>query len=138
MRFQGRKVKEVCQIVSATLRKCGRDIYILSIFTSEIKMGLLDQVLFEIKDMRKSDVEVVVPPHLQATNQHQPKSKKKELGSQEVLEYVCWLVDANAIYEASLLTYDLELASMTARCTQMDPKEYIPYLEELRTFTDPT
>ena len=39
--------------------------------------------------------------------------------SQDILEYVCWLVDANAIYEASLLTYDLEMASMAARCTQM-------------------
>lgn len=34
------------------------------------------------------------------------KSKKK-LTSQEILEYVCWLVDANFIYEAALLTYDL-------------------------------
>lgn len=46
------------------------------------------------------------------------------------------MVDANAIYEASLLTYDLDLASMTARCTQMDPKEYIPYLEELKAIPD--
>jgi hypothetical protein len=45
------------------------------------------------------------------------KSSKK-LNSQEILEYVCWLVDANFIYEAALLTYDLELAAMTARCTQ--------------------
>lgn len=35
------------------------------------------------------------------------KKEKKKLGSQEILEYVCWLVDANAIYEAALLTYDL-------------------------------
>lgn len=40
------------------------------------------------------------------------------MSSQQILEYVCWLVDANLIYEASLLTYDLELAAMTARCTQ--------------------
>ena len=45
------------------------------------------------------------------------KSSKK-LNSQDILEYVCWLVDANFIYEAALLTYDLELAAMTARCTQ--------------------
>jgi hypothetical protein len=49
------------------------------------------------------------------------------------------LVDANFIYEAALLTYDLELAAMTARCTQkvhinlfQDPKEYIPYIESLK------
>jgi elongator complex protein 1 len=47
------------------------------------------------------------------------------------------LVDANAIYDAALLTYDLELAAMTARCTQKDPKEYIPYLEALKAIPDP-
>lgn len=46
------------------------------------------------------------------------QKSKKRLNSQEILEYVCWLVDANFIYEAALLTYDLELAAMTARCTQ--------------------
>jgi hypothetical protein len=44
-----------------------------------------------------------LPPHLGAGQM----KKKKVFNSQEVLEYVCWLVDANAIYEASLLTYDL-------------------------------
>ena len=43
-------------------------------------MGLLNQVLFEIKDMRKNDVEVIVPPHLQenATG----NKAKKALNSQ--------------------------------------------------------
>lgn len=66
--------------------------------------------------MRQNDVDVEVPPHLQ---EGQADKKKKNLTSQQILEYVCWLVDANAIYEASLLTYDIELAAMTARCTQM-------------------
>jgi hypothetical protein len=39
-------------------------------------------------------VEVVVPPHLTT----EAKKSKKKLSSQEILEYVCWLVDANAIY----------------------------------------
>lgn len=34
------------------------------------------------------------------------------------------------------MTYDLQLAAMTARCTQMDPKEYIPYLESLKEIKD--
>lgn len=31
-------------------------------------MGLLDEVLFEIKDMRKNDIEEVIPPHLLGDN----------------------------------------------------------------------
>lgn len=69
--------------------------------------------------MKKDDKEEIIPPHLQNEGE---KKGKKQLSPQEILEYVCWLVDANVIYEASLLTYDLDLASMTARCTQMDPK----------------
>lgn len=53
--------------------------------------------------MKQNDVEVEVPPHIQADQLPRPK----KLSSQQILEYVCWLVDANAIYEASLLTYDL-------------------------------
>ena len=45
--------------------------------------------------MRKYDVEVVQLPHLNK-NKTDPKSKK--INSQEILEYVCWLVDANFIY----------------------------------------
>lgn len=45
----GEKVKSVCRLVSDTLRRVGRDEYILSIFTSDIKQGKLNDVLFEIK-----------------------------------------------------------------------------------------
>lgn len=95
------------------------DKYVLSVYTAEIKMGKLEDVLFQIMGRKKEEVEVTVVPHLEGEGK---KKKKGKIGAQEVLEYVCWLVDANAIYEASLLTYDLQLASMTARCTQMDPK----------------
>lgn len=40
--MKGKKVKSVCRAVSETLRKLGKDEYILSIFTSEIKEGRLN------------------------------------------------------------------------------------------------
>ena len=95
------------------------DKYVLSVYTAEIKMGKLEDVLFQIMGRKKEEVEVTVVPDLEGEGK---KKQQGKIGAQEVLEYVCWLVDANAIYEASLLTYDLQLASMTARCTQMDPK----------------
>ena len=97
-------------MVSSSLRTINQQEYILSIFTAEIKEGKLNNVLFQIKEMKKDEVEVVVPPHLvksiHSFNVDEQK-KKKQLSSQKILEYVCWLVDANAIYDASLLTYDL-------------------------------
>jgi elongator complex protein 1 len=132
--LKGKKVKSVCGLLSQTLRAIDREQYIMSIFTSEIREGKLDEVLFELKEMKASEVEVVVPPHL--IKGVQDKKSKKAFSAQKVLEYVCWLVDPNAIYEAALLTYDLELAAMTARCTQKDPKEYMPYFDSLRDIQD--
>jgi hypothetical protein len=68
---------------------------------------------------------VVVPPHIVTgilCRYVDQQKKKKKQTAQQILEFVCWLVDPNAIYEAALLTYDLELAAITARCTQKDPK----------------
>lgn len=48
------------------------------------------------------------------------------------LEYLCWIVDANVLYNFALQTYDFELIIMVAKKTQKDPKEYLPYLEKLR------
>ena len=57
--------------------------------------------------MKKDDVERIIPPHILSQENSMEKKKAKKLTSQEILEYVCWLVDANVIYEASLLTYDI-------------------------------
>lgn len=76
----------------------------------------------------------VVPPHLN------PKTMKKDIdenaikfGSKQALEYVSWLVNPNKLFDEALQTYDLELVTLVATQTQKDPKEYVPYLQELRS-----
>lgn len=76
------------------------------------------------------------------------KKKDKKINANSLLEYVCWLADANKIYDVALGTYDLDLVALVAKQTQKvfyfkknyiqnnllklkDPKEYIPYLESL-------
>ena len=61
----------------------------------------------------------------------EPKTKKP-LNSKEILEYVCWMAEPETVYKAAFLTFDLELVAMAAEFTQKDPKEYLPYLEELK------
>jgi len=63
-------------------------------------------------------------------------TNKKQVSARSLLEYVCWLADAEKIYEVSLGTYDLELVAMSAEFTHKDPKEYVPYLEKLKAITD--
>lgn len=54
------------------------------------------------------------------------------LHADQGLEYLCWIVNSNIIYDFALKTYDFELIIMVAKKTQKDPKEYLPYLEKLK------
>lgn len=38
--------------------------------------------------------------------------------AREVLEYVCWIADAEKLYEFALTTYDIDLVLMVAELTQ--------------------
>ena len=48
---------------------------------------------------------------------HKYKHSKK-IGSKEVIEYVCWLADANKLYEVALSTYNMDVTVMVAQQTQ--------------------
>jgi elongator complex protein 1 len=75
----------------------------------------------------------VVPPHLNpATMKKDIESNAINLGSKEALEYVSWLVNPNRLFDVALTTYDFELVTLVATQTQKDPKEYVPYLQELK------
>ncbi|KAI5725163.1 hypothetical protein M8J77_011952 [Diaphorina citri] len=54
-------------------------------------------------------------------------------GSSGALEFLILLHDVNALYEVALKLYDLDLALQIAAKSQKDPKEYVPYLNGLRS-----
>ncbi len=45
----------------------------------------------------------------------------KQLNYKDILEYVCWIADADRLYEFSLATYNLDLVAMVAQQTQKVP-----------------
>ncbi|XP_073315059.1 elongator complex protein 1 [Primulina huaijiensis] len=51
--------------------------------------------------------------------------------SEEALKHLLWLSDIEAVFEAALGLYDLNLAAIVALNSQKDPKEFLPLLEEL-------
>lgn len=76
----------------------------------------------------------VIPPHLNPqtmTRDIDPNSVK--LGSKEALEFVSWLVNPNRLFDVALTTYDFDLVTLVASQTQKDPKEYVPYLQSLKS-----
>ena len=75
----------------------------------------------------------VVAPHLNpATMKRDVDPNTITIGSKEALEYVSWLVNPNRLFDVALTTYDFELVTLVATQTQKDPKEYVPYLMELK------
>ncbi|CAA7389646.1 unnamed protein product [Spirodela intermedia] len=51
--------------------------------------------------------------------------------AEEAVKHLLWLSDPEAVYEAALGLYDLNLAAIVAVNSQKDPKEFLPYLEAL-------
>jgi elongator complex protein 1 len=75
----------------------------------------------------------VFPPHLNPATLKKDFDSKAKLGSREALEYVSWLVNPNKLFDVALTTYDFNLVTLVATQTQKDPKEYVPYLQELKS-----
>ena len=93
-------------------------------------------------------------PHLKKTiysvsGQHQAipskdniiiQTKKNPLSRapsyKDALKYFCWLVDARQLYNSALASFDLDLAILVAQFTNMDPKEFLPYIESIRKMGD--
>jgi elongator complex protein 1 len=56
----------------------------------------------------------------------------KNRNADQALEYLCWIVNADILFDFAMKTYDFELVIMVAKYTQKDPKEYLPYLKKLQ------
>lgn len=48
------------------------------------------------------------------------------------IEHICFLADVNRLFDNALGLYDLKLASLVAQQSQKDPKEYVPFLQNLQ------
>ncbi|GFS32050.1 IKI3 family protein [Actinidia rufa] len=51
--------------------------------------------------------------------------------AEESVKHLLWLSDSEAVYDAALGLYDLNLAAIVALNSQRDPKEFLPFLQEL-------
>ncbi|KAL0568757.1 putative elongator complex protein 1 [Marasmius crinis-equi] len=51
---------------------------------------------------------------------------------EDAVKYIIFLVDANKLFDTALGMYDFSLVLMIAQHSQRDPREYLPFLRELR------
>lgn len=52
-------------------------------------------------------------------------------GAEDAITHLCFLTDVNLLYTTALGLYDTKLALAVAQHSQMDPKEYLPFLQNL-------
>ncbi|CAK9163689.1 unnamed protein product [Ilex paraguariensis] len=80
----------------------------------------LEEALKRIKDIREMELSGSDDPR-----------KIAYPSAEESLKHLLWLSESEAVYEAALGLYDLNLAAIVALNSQRDPKEFLPFLQEL-------
>ncbi|XP_076443667.1 elongator complex protein 1-like isoform X2 [Babylonia areolata] len=110
------KVDTVCDAIRAALEGLGADRFRLSILTSLVRKSQpqLQKALEMVWALRGGG------------------EGRGGVSAEEALKYLLFLVDVNKLYNAALATYNFDLVLMVAEKSQKDPKEYIPFLNQLR------
>lgn len=74
------------------------------------------------------------PPELQVSLEkiRRVKHVYGKRQADKALKYFVLLVDAKSLFREALGMYDFELSVMVAQLTQMDPREYLPFLKKFQ------
>lgn len=59
---------------------------------------------------------------------HQTSEEEADMA----VSHLCFLTDANRLFDAALALYDLDLTLLVAQNAQRDPREYMPFLQSLQ------
>ncbi|XP_073676235.1 elongator complex protein 1 [Garra rufa] len=115
---EGKKVDIICDALRSTMESLDLQKYCLCILTSHVKKTTpeLEIALQKVHELRVN-----------------PPSGSNCVSAEEALKYLLFLVNVNELYEHSLGTYDFDLVLMVAEKSQKDPKEYLPFLNMLKT-----
>ncbi|CZS90540.1 related to killer toxin insensitive protein 3 [Rhynchosporium agropyri] len=54
----------------------------------------------------------------------------------KAVEHICFLADVNRLYDNALGLYNLNLTLLVAQQSQKDPREYLPFMQNLQEMTD--
>eukprot|EP00842_Homolaphlyctis_polyrhiza_P002178 jgi/Hompol1/2961/HPOL_003082-RA len=109
------KVNELCTLIATVLNQIDPIQYLQSVLTSDAKKSP--------PDLETAMLRIV-------TIKQQSESHAALIES--ALQYLIFLVDVDHLYRVALGMYDFPLALMVAQYSQMDPREYLPFLVELQ------
>ncbi|KAF8594643.1 IkappaB kinase complex, IKAP component [Ceratobasidium sp. AG-I] len=106
------EVDTICDKLRLELEKRGFGQYIQSILTAHVVKTPpdMESALKVLHTLRESDPDTV----------------------EDAVKYIIFLVDADQLFNTALGMYDFALVLMIAQQSQKDPREYLPFLRELR------
>ncbi|KAL3973448.1 hypothetical protein ACER0C_024655 [Sarotherodon galilaeus] len=113
-----KKVDVVCDALRSVMESMDPNKYCLSILTAHVKKTVpeLEIALQKVHELREN-----------------PPKAPGAVSAEEALKYLLFLVNVNDLYDYSLGTYDFDLVLMVAEKSQKDPKEYLPFLNMLKS-----
>ncbi|XP_054872358.1 elongator complex protein 1-like isoform X2 [Amphiprion ocellaris] len=113
-----KKVDVVCDALRNAMESMDPNKFCLSILTAHVKKTVpeLEIALQKVHELREN-----------------PPEAPGAVSAEEALKYLLFLVNVNDLYEHSLGTYDFDLVLMVAEKSQKDPKEYLPFLNMLKS-----
>ncbi|KAF8942635.1 hypothetical protein BGZ47_006286 [Haplosporangium gracile] len=107
------KVNQICDAIRVELNTLDRNTYINSVLTTYV---------------RKS------PPDLESALLLLAKLRDEDQAlAEDALKFTIFLADVDRLFDVALGMYDFALVLMVAQWSQKDPREYLPFLNELRT-----
>ncbi|KAK8133933.1 IKI3 family protein [Apiospora sp. TS-2023a] len=56
--------------------------------------------------------------------------------AEKAVEHICFLADVNTLFDEALGLYNLDLALLVAQQSQRDPREYLPFIQDLHKLPD--
>ncbi|KAL8692939.1 MAG: hypothetical protein Q9224_003859 [Gallowayella concinna] len=113
-------------------RICNAFLEALSGKKANVRNMITAQVCKNPPDLDAGLLEIV---QLRGRFQWPEANEAAEQGSDQVdetVEHICFLADVNRLYDNALGLYDLRLTLLIAQQSQKDPREYLPFLQNLQ------
>lgn len=117
------KIAIICERCCEVFAKHPNQKYLLPTITAHVKRKNFEAALNLIWSIRSAELKT-------------PETKSSVVSAQEALKYLLYLVNVNELYDVALGMYDFDLVLFVAQKSQKDPKEYLPFLNELKNFEE--
>ena len=106
------KTKQICTGLIEICEKVDKKKYFLVVLSCYAKIKELEKALYKVIETKTTS--------------------ESTASVDEGLRHLLYIVDVNELFDVALGTYDFELVLMVAEKSQKDPKEYLPFLNELK------